>query len=69
MSFDTLTEGWKTPRPPRRIPDAGVSDHHPPAYFTWRDSRDDPRFCTVFGEFGATITFVSNIPGETQTFR
>jgi molybdate transport system permease protein len=24
-------------------------------------------FAKSFGEFGATITFVSNIPGETQT--
>jgi molybdate transport system permease protein len=24
-------------------------------------------FARAFGEFGATITFVSNIPGETQT--
>jgi molybdate transport system permease protein len=24
-------------------------------------------FARSFGEFGATITFVSNIPGETQT--
>ncbi len=25
-------------------------------------------FCSFLGEFGATITFVSNIPGETRTF-
>ena len=24
-------------------------------------------FATALGEFGATITFVSNVPGETQT--
>src|SRR4029079_19711714 len=26
-----------------------------------------PGFARALGEFGATITFVSNIPGETQT--
>jgi molybdate transport system permease protein len=32
-------------------------------YRRWRRAR----LCPLAGEFGATITFVSNIPGETQT--
>ena len=68
LSLETPTAGWNRPRPPSAPVPGGCSSPSPcrwpgPAWSPapcWRSPRH-------WAEFGATITFVSNIPGETQT--
>lgn len=64
-------EGWISSlnRPPERwAPGAGAfSDYHLTAYPAGHCVGTVLAFARSLGEFGATITFVSNIPGETRT--
>ena len=45
----------------------GIPDHHLAAGAAGHHRWHGARLAKAMGEFGATITFVSNIPGETQT--
>ena len=44
-------------------------DHHLPLTVPGIVAGAHPRFARSVGEFGATITFVSNIPGQTRPCR
>ena len=67
LSSRPSIRGWRK-RPARwRAPWMGVPHRHPAAHRPRYPSRHDSVLRQAMGEFGATITFVSNIPGETQT--
>ena len=51
----------------RRAAGLAFSHRHAAAGDARRHRRRHAGVCRALGEFGATITFVSNIPGETQT--
>ncbi len=50
-----------------RKPASGFCNDHSAVGVTWNIGRHRVGVCAIVGEFGATITFASNIPGETRT--